>query len=397
MASVGNLELQTRAQPLHAPPSSGPLPRVLYAVQLNPGHKFGSIEEQIVTLAERFHSDGSLFLPLFVSTAPEENLVFYRERGIPAECFDLSRFRLSTLKRLIDFVRAHQIDVVHWNFTSPLGNPYLWWLTVLRPRLRHCFTDHVSRAVPTTATPHGPKRWLKKVLLRRYRRVFCVSGFVHASLAAQRVLPENRLTTCLHFINTDRFRPDMAVRDRLRRELRVQGRFVVLVVGHLIRAKGIDVLIRAMALVPADAVLWIIGDGADRPELEALVASASLSERARFLGHQHDVVPFMQAADCFACPSTWAEAAGLVNIEAAACALPVIASRVGGIPEYLDDGRTGFLFEPGNATELADRLNQLVRDRALCRTLGQAARAMAVERFSTDARLADVLELYHTV
>jgi glycosyltransferase involved in cell wall biosynthesis len=394
MASVGNLELQTRARSIVAAPRAPSLPRVLYALQLNPGHKSGSLEEQMLTLAARFRAEGGLFLPLFLSNAPDDCLDFYRHRDTPAECLDLSRVRPGTMQRLLALLRTHQIDIVHWNFTAPLSNSYVWWLTLLHPGLRHFFTDHISRSAPMASPPGRVKRWLKRLLLRRYGRTVCVSEFVHECLRRQQVLDESRLATCRFFVNTDRFRPDAVVRERLRRELGASNRFVVLVVAHLIRVKGIDTLIRAMAEVRADAVLWVVGDGANRAEFEALAAERGLIGRVRFLGHQFDVCPYMQAADCFVCPSIWAEAAGLVNIEAAGCGLPVVASRIGGISEHVDDGETGFLFAPGDTAALAERLRQLMADHTLNRRLGTQARAMVIERFSTEARLPDILDVY---
>ena len=82
----------------------------------------------------------------------------------------------------------------------------------------------------------------------------------------------------------------------------------------------------------------------------------------------------MQAADAFVCPSRWAEAAGLVNIEAQACGLPVLASRIGGIPEYVMDGRTGVLFPPGDAEELAAAVRRLLDDPERFREMGREAR-----------------------
>jgi glycosyltransferase involved in cell wall biosynthesis len=377
-----------------APPRLAPLPRVLYAMLMRPGHKFGSMEEQVLTLAGRFRTEGSAFVPLFISGPGDGSVDFYRARGIDAEVLDLRRLRPGTLMRLLGILSRHRIDVIHWNFTSPLGNQYLWPLTLLRPTLRHYYTDHISRTLPIPPPARGPRRWLKQLMLRRYGRVFCVSEFVRDCLRGQGVWPEARLLPCLHFVNTDRFRPDSVERDRLRRELDAQDRFVVLVVGQLIAAKGIDLLIRALADLPPEALLWIVGDGPERGALDALIAERGLGARVRVLGHQFDVCPYLQAADCFVCPSRWAEAAGLVNLEAAACGLPVVASRIGGIPEYLDDGQTGVLFAPDDVRGLSDALNRLLRDRSWCRRLGAQARAMAVERFSTAARMPEILDLY---
>jgi glycosyltransferase involved in cell wall biosynthesis len=90
----------------------------------------------------------------------------------------------------------------------------------------------------------------------------------------------------------------------------------------------------------------------------------------------------------------WAEAAGLVNLEAQACGLPVVASRIGGIPEYVLDGKTGLLFEPGDAAALARLVRRLIDDPDERRAMSAAARAWAVERFSPQARLPELLDLY---
>ena len=106
--------------------------------------------------------------------------------------------------------------------------------------------------------------------------------------------------------------------------------------------------------------------------------------------------PFLQAADAFVCPSRWAEAAGLVNLEAQACGLPVLASRIGGIPEYVADGRTGVLFPPGDAEGLAAAVRRLLDHPHRFRDMGLAARESAVTRFSTAARLEEYLDLYRS-
>src|SRR5437660_534105 len=140
MASPGNLALQSRPRADRAE-RTAPLPRVLYALALKPGHIFGSIEEQILTLAARFRDEGSLFLPLFLCEPEAGDLGFFRARGVEAECLSPDRLRWPALRRLLGLLREHRIDAIHWNFTSPLGNAYLWWLTLLRPSLRHYFTD----------------------------------------------------------------------------------------------------------------------------------------------------------------------------------------------------------------------------------------------------------------
>jgi glycosyltransferase involved in cell wall biosynthesis len=228
--------------------------------------------------------------------------------------------------------------------------------------------------------------------MKLYRKVVCVSRFVKDCYPASRNWAN--LHCFLHFINTQRFHPNAEARAAVRARHGANGQFVVLTVAHLIKSKGIDVAVRALAELPDSVVLWVVGDGEEAQSLKELSCRLGVAGRAKFLGLQHSVEPFMQAADCFVCPSLWAEAAGLVNLEANACGLPVIASRIGGIPEYVADGETGFLFSPGDAVQLAERIRLLQQDRQLCRTLGVQARTRTVAYFSAEQRLNDYLDFY---
>jgi glycosyltransferase involved in cell wall biosynthesis len=375
-------------------PSQGRLRRVLYACELEP-RKFGSLEEQVAILASAFQARGGLLLPVFTSPPETVARAHYEAAGVEVAALDLRRFRLGTLSRLLDVIAERRIEIVHWNFFAPLTNSYVWALSALKPGVRHYFTDHNSRDAGGAPARAGRAAMLKRLLLKRYGRVIGVSRFVVERIREQGVLPAPECL--LHFISTDRFVPDAAARAVLRGELGVdETRFVLLSTGYLIRAKGIDTAIRALSLLPDHVDLWVVGDGAESAALQALASEMGVAARVRFLGLQSRVDRFMQAADCFVCPSRWAEAAGLVNIEAQACGLPVVAARIGGIPEYVADGRTGLLFPPEDHEALARSVLRLLDDRDECRAMGRRAREWAVEHFSPAARLEDFLDLYWT-
>jgi len=369
---------------------------VLLVLRLDPAGKFGSIEEQVLTLARSFRERGSLFLPVFLRPLDPESANQYAREGLGAEALDLALFRPGTLLRLLALIRRHRIEVVHWNFYHPLFNGYLWALTVLRPGVEHYFTDHISRP----ATGSGPdgrgglKLRLKRVLTSRYGKILCVSDYV---LDQVRGVAGPRAERIHHFINTDRFRPDPVARREVRRAVGVGEEFVAVTVAYLIRDKGIDIAIKALAQLPEDVVLWVVGEGPEQANLQALAQDLNLGQRVRFLGSRRNVEPLLQAADCALCPSVWSEAAGLVNLEALACGLPVVASRIGGIPELIADERTGYLITPGDHRELADRIQRLMSDEPLRRRMGQEARSDAVERFSTQSQVGLYLTLYRAV
>ena len=372
--------------------ASESLPRVLYVLNVNPADKFGSMEEQIVFTSRAFRAAGSRFVPLFTFHHEPGMLECWGEPDIDAHCLDLLQFRPSTLAKLWRLIGKEKIDIIHWNMTNPLGNAYLWWLTVLRPRVHHFYTDHNSREAQPYAGPLGWKKALKRLLLTRYRQVWCVSQFVLDSLAAQGTW--TNLRCCPHFVNTERFRPDPEVRAAVRREYNVGERFVVTVIAQLIPAKAIDVALHALTMLPEHVVLWIVGTGEQAEELKALTRQLGIEERVTFWGLQRNVEPFLQASDCFVLPSRWQEAAGLVILEAQASGLPVVASRTGGIPEYVDDDHTGFLFAPEDAGGLATYLRYLCNDAALSRRMGTAAQTWVRERFSVESRLPILLNMY---
>jgi glycosyltransferase involved in cell wall biosynthesis len=370
--------------------ASGRLRRVLFVYELEP-RKFGSLEEQIAILGAAFQAESGLLLPVFTAPPAKDVGAHYAAAGIQTASVDMRRFHLATLVRLLRLITRHQIEVVHWNLCEPLTNGYVWALSVLKPSVQHYFTDHISRDAACRVGP-GRAGMLKRLLLKRYARVMGVSQFVVERIHAQGIWPAaGRL---LHFINTDRFAPDVTARSETRRRLGVdESRFVLVSTGYLIRAKGVDTAVRALSLL-GEAELWIVGDGMELSALQALSRELGVQQRVRFLGLQSRVEPYMQAADVFVCPSRWAEAAGLVNIEAQACGLPVVASRIEGIPEYVAEGRTGLLFAPDKYEEMARAVRVFMADRDECRAMGQRAREWAVEHFSPAARLKDFLDLY---
>jgi glycosyltransferase involved in cell wall biosynthesis len=367
--------------------------RVLYAAQVDPSRKFGSMEEQAFLLASAFRGRGGLFLPVFPAAPEAVGRARYEAAGLEISALDLSRFRLNILAQLLQLTARHGIEVVHWNFYPPLTNCYVWALSIFAPWVKHYFTDHNSRQ-PDGRPARGRLKFLKRILLKRYARVVGVSRFVTNCLRDQQAWPAP--DCLLHFINTDHFAPDAKVRGEVRRRLDADGRFVLLTTAYLIQAKGVDTAVRALAKLPESVTLWVVGDGPELAALQALSREIGVQDRVRFLGLQSRVEPYMQAADIFVCPSLWAEAAGLVNLEAQACGLPVLASRVGGTPEYVMDGRTGVLFPPGDFEGLAIAVRRLLNKPECCQEMGREARALAVRQFSAAARLSDYLDLYRS-
>ena len=154
----------------------------------------------------------------------------------------------------------------------------------------------------------------------------------------------------------------------------------------LVPSKGVETLIRGFAMVrQADARvhLVLIGSGYAESRFKSLVHSLDLTEAVSFLPQmvQSDLAVWMRNAVCLVLPSL-SEGLGRVLLEAMACSRPVIASRVGGIPEVIHEGVNGFMTEAGDAAGLRDRMQCLLDDPALADEMGRNGRRMVRELFS---------------
>lgn len=171
---------------------------------------------------------------------------------------------------------------------------------------------------------------------------------------------------------------------------------LVLFVGRLVPYKGVDVLIRALALVNARAV--IVGDGPLRADLEALAQTCGVAGRVRFAGNasSDELAALYNACDLFVLPSvTRAEAFGMVQIEAMSCRKPVICTDLpSGVPWVNQHGETGLVVPPGQVEPLADAIRTLLDDPALRARMGDAGRARVESQFSIARLVEQTTTLY---
>jgi glycosyltransferase involved in cell wall biosynthesis len=185
---------------------------------------------------------------------------------------------------------------------------------------------------------------------------------------------------------------DVAASPRFRSEERARPR--ILAVGRLKPPKDFQTLVEALAALPHGSFdALIVGDGPDRARLEEQIRELWLTGRVRLAGQRRDVPELLAGADVFVLPSR-SEGHPVSVLEAMAAGVPVVASRVGGIPEQVEDGVTGLLVEPGDPEALAAALGRLAADPALRRRLGVAGRRRAEKAFDLDAFRRAHLEVY---
>ena len=184
-------------------------------------------------------------------------------------------------------------------------------------------------------------------------------------------------------------------RDEMRASVEVPaGAPLLTIIARLTEQKGHRILLDALARTDlAHAYLLVVGDGPLRDVLERQAANLGLSARVRFLGVRRDLGNILAATDVFVMPSFW-EGLPLAMVLAMGAGLPVVATRVAGIPEVVQDGVTGLLVPPGDSGELGAALSRVVNDDTTRVLLGQAARAFVRPRFGVDGYVNAITALY---
>ena len=260
--------------------------------------------------------------------------------------------------------------------------------------------------------------WVERTAVESADAVIAVSKSMRDDVLSvyPAVAPE-RVKVVHNGIDPDEFFPDPATASLERHGLG-PGTPYVLFVGRVTRQKGITYLLQAARTIdPAAQVVFCAG-AADTPEIEREVRAqldelAGVREGVVWVDEmlpRADLVQLMSHAAVFVCPSIY-EPFGLINVEAMACAVPVVASAVGGIPEIVVDGETGFLvpFERGGdefgspqdpeafPRDIAERVNQLLDEPERARKMGAAGRRRALDEFTWDAVAQKTVQVYEQV
>jgi N-acetyl-alpha-D-glucosaminyl L-malate synthase BshA len=145
-----------------------------------------------------------------------------------------------------------------------------------------------------------------------------------------------------------------------------------------------------------NARLVMVGDGSERPNAEHRARCLGIFDKCSFVGKQPRIVDYLSVSDVLLLPSEQ-ESFGLAALEAMACEVPVIASRVGGLPEVVTDGETGFLSEVGDVDKMARDAGRLLADGEFRREMGKRARESAITRYRTDVIIPQYIDFYEEV
>jgi glycosyltransferase involved in cell wall biosynthesis len=305
-------------------------------------------------------------------------------------------------------------DIVHLNIFLTQLSPSI--LTVL-DEIPVVFTAHWYKAICPKGTKLLPDNtsctyragfacfqkkclplylwWIDMLQMKLLKHYFNRIDFVIANSR----ITDTRLTA-------DGINPDQMiyyfVRNSASESKTFSGRPTVCFVGRLVSVKGAEVLIRAMKnllLRIPDARLLIAGEGPDKSILQKCVRELGLTQCIEFLGYvpNENLDSLWRVADVLAVPSLWEEPFGIVAAEALAAGVPVVATRGGGLEEILEDQRSGYLVDPGNAEQFMERLYDILRDRSAAERMGKYGREVMRTRFSLKSHLEELLAVYEKI
>ena len=325
----------------------------------------------------------------------QPGLSFHRVETPSYPLFREPQYLLSLANKIVQVSRHERLDVVHAHYAIPHATAAYLARQILASPGRGGVPRVITTLHGTDITLLGSDRSYSETVafcIRQSDGVTAVSESLRTDTFRElgvdcdiRVIP--------NFIDCSVYRRRDA--SSLRAQLAPAGEKILIHVSNFRPVKRVTAVIEVFARVARrlPARLLMVGDGPDLPDASRLAHALGIAGDVQFLGEQDQVVPLLAAADVFLLPSAQ-ESFGLAALEAMACQVPVVASRVGGLPEVIEHEVNGFLHAPDDLDGMAASALRLLSDEALARRMGEAARQGAHQRFC-DARIVPMYEAYY--
>jgi glycosyltransferase involved in cell wall biosynthesis len=357
----------------------------------------GGVESHVRSLAREFAREGH-----------EVTVVTSRYRSSLAKAESMEGYRVLRTRTMgvalntpfdlgqLTALRTLRADVVHIHYPPPLTAFFATRWLAGKPRVPVCMTYHCDLFLPGLGGRALAALYQGVFVPPTLRAVDRIIVHTRSYGVTSAVLRGRPLEVIPSVVDLDWFRPGIDA-SALRGDLRLEGKRVIAFTGRLVPHKGVDVILEALTLLPADVVLLVIGTG---PRLAGLVGEArrrGVSDRVRFCAAvtDDDLPRYLSLADVFVFPSqNRLEGFGLAVAEAMAAGLPVVITDMPGVREVIEPGHEGLLAEPLLAEDFAAKIRVLLDDPELARRMGAAGRRRAEERYGLPTVAGQLLSLY---
>lgn len=362
--------------------------------------RIGGAESYARELSVQLGERGWQSVLCFLKEPPESVRAYLQLPNVRIEVIEDSwRTRWRALMGMRRILRQYQPEILHLHFTGFIG-PYPW-LAKLCAVKQVFFTDHSSQP-EGYVTQRAPfwKRCLARLVNLPMTRVITVSEYGYRCVAGRDLVPAERIEMVYNSADLSRVSnaPESAAEFR-RKHTIPKDRTLVTQVSWIIPEKGIADLLAAARLVIAqdpNVHFAFVGDGAYREQYASQAAELGLQGHVTWTGQINDPIAegVYAGADVVCQVSRWEEVFGYVIAEAMSCSKPLVATRVGGIPELVEDRKTGFLVDRGDVRAIADRILDLAANRKQRERMGRAGRRTAEAKFDLERNVARVVDSY---
>jgi N-acetyl-alpha-D-glucosaminyl L-malate synthase BshA len=348
-------------------------------------------------LAERGHEVHFISYDQPFRLAHFHERIFFHE--VEMEDYPLFKhppYSLALAVALHDAVRKHELDLVHVHYAIPHATSAWIACEMLKGERDLKIVTTLHGTDITLVGLHPSFQAITQFSILRSHGLTAVSDFLKRETVRDFSVPESRIEVVPNFVDTRIYRPGLEPCHRA--TLAPDGEKIVMHISNFRPVKRVEdvveIFARVLGEIPSRLVL--VGDGPDLPRARVKVEELGIRDRVVFLGEYTPVQELLSCSDLFLLPSR-SESFGLAALEAMACGSPVVASRVGGLPEVIMDGETGYLCEAGDIDEMAAASIKILSDDKHRKELSDAGRAFAVKHFSSECIVPRYEEYYRRI
>ncbi len=358
--------------------------------------KVGGIQQQILNLFKEY--DSAVFNPIFCCLGPKKDIGKEIEK-LGFDCIALNRKRYHKFspgividiyklikKRHIHILRTHK-------YRANLYGRLAGWLAGVNVMIASLHIDYGNK------DEYLGRRISNRLLSNVTDKIIAVSESVKRDAIKYDRIEPLKISVIRNGVDTDKF-DGAKFPDNIKNEFSVTEKDIVIgFVGRIVNSKGLIYLINAFSQLKKtydNISLFIVGDGSLRDDLEKEVKKIAIHNNVVFTGKRRNIPDFLSCFDIFVLPSI---KEGLPNslLEAMAMGKPIVAAKVGGIPEVLQNGTTGLIVPPRDPESLAKAIKSLIDDEHRAKNIGNAARKFILENYSIKSTVQKWQTLYISI